>query len=360
MNILVLATAATEGGALTILNNLYEDVDKRSTEDTWFFAVSHSDLESTDNIKILRYPSSKKSRLHRLYFDKSTLDKIVKDLKIDLVLSLQNTLSSNKDVKQVLYMHQPLPFVERRYSLLENKTFWLYQNVIYQFIKKSLKKADLIIVQSQWMKQAIHERVKRSDDRVIVSHPQLDVKQLIENDRSYTNKFFYPSGLYSYKNHQLILEAAALIDDEQYSVDFTLDESNEYTKKLSSFSKEHDLDVNYLGSIPYSEVCQRYSDSVLIFASEIETFGLPLLEARLSNSIVLALSSPFAHEILEGYENAYFFEDATQLSLLMKKVIRKEIVNVKVEQQAILNSNSLYDEIEDFKASIKINDEMNN
>lgn len=352
MNILVLATAATEGGALTILNNLYEDVKEKAKDDTWFFAVSHSDLENTDNIKILRYPSSKKSRFHRLYFDKMTLDKIVRDLKIDVVLSLQNTLSKEKNVKQVLYMHQPLPFVERRYSLTENSTFWLYQNVIYKFIKKSLKKADLIIVQSQWMKKAIHERVDRKDATVIVSHPQLDIKQLIKNDGTFTNKFFYPSGLYSYKNHQMILEAASLLDHKSYSIDLTLDRENEYTKKLATYSDEHDLNVNYLGSIPYYEVCRRYSDSVLIFASEIETFGLPLLEARLSNSIVLALSSPFAHEILEGYDNAYFFKDAKELATLIDKVLDEDIVNVPVTEKAILNDKSLFDEIEQFKKTL--------
>ena len=351
MNILVLATAATEGGALTILNNLYEDVKSKDSLDTWFFAVSYSDLKDSENIKILRYQEAKKSWFKRLYFDKITLDKIVEDNNIDLVLSLQNTLAKSKKPKQVLYMHQPLPFVERRYSFFEDRTFWLYQNVIYRFIKESLKKADYIIVQSEWMREAIFDRVDRPQDSVKVSHPQLDISKLIKNNLEFTNEFFYPSGLYSYKNHKLILEALVGIDKD-YLVSFTLDSSSPYTKELKSISDSKNLNVHYLGSIPYSEVCQRYSTSTLIFASEIETFGLPLLEARLSNSIVLALNAPFSKEILAGYENAYFFDNADELRSLIIKVLNKEIVNHLVNDENILNSNSLYDEIEIYKKTL--------
>lgn len=351
MNILVLATAATEGGALTILNNLYEDVKSKDSLDNWFFAVSYSDLKDSENIKILRYQEAKKSWFKRLYFDKFTLDKIVKENDIDLVLSLQNTLAKSNKPKQVLYMHQPLPFVDRRYSIFEDRKFWLYQNVIYKFIKKSLKKADYIIVQSEWMRDAIFKRVDRPEDSVKVSHPQLDITKLVKNNLDYTNEFFYPSGLYSYKNHKLILDALIGIDNK-YSVSFTLDSDSPYTQELKSISDKENLSVNYLGSISYDEVCERYSRSTLIFASEIETFGLPLLEARLSNSIVLALNAPFSKEILAVYKNAYFFDNADELRVLIKKVLNKEIVNHLVDDENILNSNSLYDEIEIYKKTI--------
>lgn len=351
MNILVLATAATEGGALTILNNLYEDVKSKENKDKWFFACSYTKLTDSEHIKILKYPEAKKSWPNRLYFDKVTLEKIVKDNNIDLVLSLQNTLSKNPKLKQVLYMHQPLPFVERRYSIFEDKTFWLYQNVIYRFIKKSLKKSDLIIVQSQWMKDAIFERVQRERDSVVVSHPQLDISKLKKNNGDFSNRFFYPSGLYSYKNHKIILEALKSVN-EKYSVDLTLDVNDPYTKELSEIVERDSLSVNFLGSIPYSAVCERYASSTLIFASEIETFGLPLLEARLSNSIVLALKTPFSKEILAGYKNAYLFETADELSELINKVLSKEITNVIVDEKSILNSRSLFDEINDYKNSL--------
>ena len=49
------------------------------------------------------------------------------------------------------------------------------------------------------------------------------------------------------------------------------------------------------------------SARTLIFPSFIETFGLPLLEARESGAPVLAADTPFAREILANYEKAEFF-----------------------------------------------------
>ena len=47
---------------------------------------------------------------------------------------------------------------------------------------------------------------------------------------------------------------------------------------------------------------------ITLFPSYIETFGLPLLEAKELNGIVLASDRPFSHEILDGYDKAIFIE----------------------------------------------------
>ena len=56
------------------------------------------------------------------------------------------------------------------------------------------------------------------------------------------------------------------------------------------------------------EVFERYTNSILIFPSYVESFGLPLLEARLSGTYILASDRSFSREILEGYDKASFFE----------------------------------------------------
>ena len=52
----------------------------------------------------------------------------------------------------------------------------------------------------------------------------------------------------------------------------------------------------------------RYRRATLVFPSYIETFGYPLAEARQAGTIVLAADTPFAREVLDGYENAYYFD----------------------------------------------------
>lgn len=53
-------------------------------------------------------------------------------------------------------------------------------------------------------------------------------------------------------------------------------------------------------------VFEMYSKSVLVFPSFVESFGMPLLEARMSNSVILASDQNFSREILKDYNNAYF------------------------------------------------------
>ena len=346
MNILVLGTAASDGGALTVLKNLYSDVLKDTEGHHWYFTVSNETLKSKENITVVPFEWTKKSWIHRLYFDKVSASKLVKEYDIDVVISLQNTITRSTNVKHILYLQQSLPFVDKRYTLREDKKLWIYQNVISKFISKAVKKSNYVIVQSQWMKDALIEKYNESVDKIIVSKPNLDVSKLIKNNGGYTNQFFYPADSYRYKNHEMILESLMNIDPKLYKMTFTITcDQDDYRKSLCDKIKNNNLNVDCTGIISYEDVCKYYSESILIFASEIETFGLPLLEARLSNSIVLALETPFSKEILEGYSNAYYFNNKSELKTLIDKVIHKEIINLEVKQEIIYQNEGLYETI---------------
>jgi glycosyltransferase involved in cell wall biosynthesis len=63
-----------------------------------------------------------------------------------------------------------------------------------------------------------------------------------------------------------------------------------------------------MGQVSRENVFEMYSKSVLLFPSFVESFGLPLLEARLSECIIIASSCPFCREILDGYDKVSYFE----------------------------------------------------
>ena len=63
-----------------------------------------------------------------------------------------------------------------------------------------------------------------------------------------------------------------------------------------------------MGQMPREKIFELYTKSVLLFPSFVESFGLPLLEGKLSGTYVLASNCPFSREILNGYEKARFFE----------------------------------------------------
>ena len=72
---------------------------------------------------------------------------------------------------------------------------------------------------------------------------------------------------------------------------------------------------------------KKYKTSVLVFPSYIESCPFPLIEARSLNAMILVSDCPFAREILNDYENAYFFNafKPEELAQLMEKVMSGEI-----------------------------------
>lgn len=312
MRIMVFDVPAESGGALTILNQYYNKAINDTGND-WIFVISTPELKETGNVKIINYPWIKKSWFHRLFFDRFIAPKLVKKHEADEVLSLQNVLVPKVKVKQTLYLHQPLPFVEKSYGITENLTFWIYQNIISKLIFKSLVKADCIIVQTKWMMKACMEKVNINSNKFILMQPKLNinVKKFYEQEKEEFITFFYPSSGLEYKNHKVVVEAVNKLDPQHYSrfrIVFTLKgNENKHINELYAMVTEKSLPIEFIGQISIDEVYDYYTKSVLIFPSYIETFGLPMLEAKLHRSPVIASDCAFSREILDGYEKAEFF-----------------------------------------------------
>jgi len=333
MRIMVFDVAAEHGGALTILSQYY-DLAINDKENEWIFVVSTPQLKEYENVKILRFPWIKRSWIHRLYFDKFVAHKLVDKYRVNEILSLQNVTIPKVKVKQTLYLHQPLPFINKKYSIFENFKFWLYQNIISRIIFKSIKEADKVIVQTKWMMDSAIEKANVTKEKFILKPPVLNIsiQETYKNDNEYDCLFFYPASGIVYKNHEIIVKACKLLKDKgitNYKVIFTIsgDEYN-HIKKLKKFVVDNNLPIEFIGSINIKAVYEYYSMSILIFPSYIETYGLPLLEAKMHKCPILASDCEFSHEILDEYDNVYFFDpfNILELAELMKAQINKTTV----------------------------------
>lgn len=318
--ILVLDVAADSGGALTVLKQYYErltaDPDKRC-----LFCVSVADLRETERTRVLRFPWVKKSWLHRLWFDHITLKRLIRREKPDRVLSLQNTGVSGVSCPQTVYLHQPLPFCGIRFSLFKHPRFWVYQHLIARRIFRSLRRADRVILQTQWMKEAVCRQVGISPDKILLETPSVGEVTARFNKSDWRRGFFFPASPYIYKNHELILQAAERLIEEgigDFEVIFTLTAGQ--LPCLARYPRAAER-LRLAGQMPRERVMETYASTVLLFPSYIETFGLPLLEARRTGAPVLASDCPFSHEILDGYEYARFFDPFSpdQLAALMRE-----------------------------------------
>ena len=100
-----------------------------------------------------------------------------------------------------------------------------------------------------------------------------------------------------------------------------------------------------LGRLSRAEVLTKLAQSTLIFPSLIETYGLPLAEARALGSLVLAADLPYAREVLDGYENAYFFDPRSpkELADLMEEVADGNIVLSPRETETVAVASNATD-----------------
>lgn len=342
MRIVVNDIAASKGGAMTVLKDFYQCVRENDTENEWIFLLGDHYLEETENIRVLTFPQIKRSSVKRLLFDFIQGKKVIASLKPDVVFSLQNTVTFGLKVPQILYVHQPLPFQNvKKFSFWKRKECKLavYQHIIGKAIIHSARKASKVIVQTDWMKEEVGKKCKLSEDKMVKVLPNVpDIAACARKDLFDRRCFFYPTSELIYKNNACVFAACDKLEQRniEVNVEMTLPE------KFSSGK------VVCTGKLPYEKVLENYNKGTLIFPSYIETFGYPLAEARAMGTIVLAADCPFSHELLDGYENAYFFNPfrAEELADLMQKVAEGIIVRKEVQADSVEERDSWKDVME--------------
>lgn len=322
MNIMVYDVQADSGGAATVLEYFY-NIHKKDLDNHYYYILSVYHLEETDNITVVNVPYVKNSWLHRLWFDFIGVREYVKKFGIEEVLSLQNTMVPNFDGFQTLYEHNALPFSEYNFSFFENKKMWVYQNIIGKFMISSIKKVDKVIVQTEWMKQAICKKANISEYKVEVDFPKVDIPDRFHYAKQDHTMFFYPANSAPFKNHKVIIKACRELKKkgiENYSVVFTLlGKETAEIEALYQVTQRENLPIHWIGPITREEVFEYYSKSTLIFPSFIETVGLPIIEAGMVGCPILLSNCNYSKEFTKHFSktNTFDYNNHKELARLM-------------------------------------------
>lgn len=336
MRIIVFNVAAEHGGALTILKEFYNEVSKNYTDINWVFIVSTPILEQRRHITILSYSWVKKSWFHRLFFEYLYIPRIIKEINPDLIFSMQNISVKSNSIKQVIYLHQPIPFSTISFSIFKTPVLWIYQNILSHKIFKSIEKADKVVVQTQWMRDAAINKTKVSSCKFEVIPPDFDGNafKVYENTDKSKRTFFYPVSFTYYKNHKVIIDAVRILL-HQGADDFEIIFTGNKEEALQSGLHVENIPVRFIGNITHEKVLDYMTNSVLLFPSLLETYGLPLVEAKTIGTFIIASDLPFSHEILDNYPNVTFFNplDANALAKIMYSFLKSDVKYHQVEKR---------------------------
>ena len=329
MRIVVNDIAASSGGAMTVLKDFYTCVKENDKENEWFFLLGDKYVEETENIKVITLPEIKKNPIKKVLFDFFTGKKFINSLKPDVVFNMQNIITFGVKVPQMVYFHQSLSVQSvKKFSFLKKseRKLAFIQYVIGTVMKLSVQKSDKVIVQTKWMKEAVSKKCRIPLDKILQIPPNVkNISHLKDTTLFNKQKFFYPTAKAIYKNNSCIFDACKILDEQGIEYNMTLTLPQELSRK----------NIDCIGRVPYEDVIDLYNQSTLVFPSYIETFGYPLTEAKKLGAIVLASDCPFCHEALDGYENAYFFNQFTpqELAVLMSKVATGKITRKEVTEQ---------------------------
>ena len=325
MKIMVFDVPASSGGAMSILESHYNQAIT-DNENEYIFVISSPILQGHQNIKILRFPWIKTSRFHRLYFDLIIANKLVKKYKPDKIFSLQNLTIFRAKISQEIYIHNVIPFSDYKFKLTKNPNLWFYQNIYKFLLVNSLFKANKVYVQTVWLKEYFLRNYNFSMSKIIVSRPIFN-RTNPETYNGNNSSFLYPASAEIFKNHEIIIEASRILvknGHKNFKVFFTIfGNENSHIRKLTKIIEANNLPISFVGILENKVLQNYYINSVLIFPSRIESFGLPLLEAKEFKCPIITINQEYARELLSDYKDKYFFEknDAKKLSELMRKFI---------------------------------------
>lgn len=177
------------------------------------------------------------------------------------------------------------------------------------WLKSRLNHVDEFIVQTPSMRNLM-EKFSHSSSKVTV-------KPFIANANGYQRSrdqkqgfldsehtFLYVASAEPHKNHKALIDAWCLLAEEglRLKLILTFDEAvfSDVAVYLKEQTMNFSLKIQNLGSLSHSSVISLYQKvDALIYPSEFESFGIPLIEARQAGLDILAPEKDYVRDLID-------------------------------------------------------------
>jgi len=316
--LVVSAVNFSEGGPLTVLiESLDAAAATLGTEWEIVALVHDAGLITNPRIRTLAFPDSKRSWLKRLQLEWQGFKALSTQLQPDLWVSLHDITPRVLARRQAVYCHNPSPFyrITWREALLEPK-FVLFNLFYAQLYRVFIQRNAAVVVQQHWLRQAFSRLYRHPN--IIVAHPGQqpapggapEAPRRQEGSAGSPMVLLYPALPRVFKNIEVVCQAMATLPEalaRRLDVRFTLDGSeNRYARHLVR-RYGSTPGVHFIGRQSRSQMAEQYArcDAVL-FPSKLETWGLPITEAKTLGKPLLVADLPYAHEAVGTYDKVAF------------------------------------------------------
>jgi glycosyltransferase involved in cell wall biosynthesis len=334
--IVVSGVNLVEMGPLAIFNDALSSLATHHGVEYEIIALVHRKaLFNTPGIIFIEFPDIKSSWLKRLKFEYWTTKDISRGLKPRLWFAMDNMTPNVEAESQAVYCHNPSPFY--RFDFRDLSLDWKFGlfTLFYRYLYRiNIKRNRHVIVQQHWMRKQF-ARIYGLDG-IIVSHPSVPDGLIGQNSfvrrAGAPYRFFYPAYPRTFKNVELALQAARLLERSgfyDFELWLTFDGAvNKYADVV--FKEFSDVRaVRWLGLLPRERVFALYGEAdCLIFPSKLETWGMPITEFKTTGKPILAADLPYARETVGTYGHVAFLDplDPQKLADMMRAAATGEPV----------------------------------
>lgn len=218
-----------------------------------------------------------------------------------------------KRIKRVTVIHDLTPLIAKEWHTFNG---WFLQKL---FLPSIMKRADLIITNSDYTKSDIMRYVGIDDKKIVPTHLGIsDIFQVSKNDKIlanygiYKEYFLYQGTLEPRKNLINLISAYERYRDQYPESREQLILSGKKGWKVKDiitkkYSSKYGLDIILLGYVDRKDMPALYSGAkAFVYPSYYEGFGLPVLEAMACGIPVITSNSSSLPEV--AGEFAYYFD----------------------------------------------------
>ena len=312
MRIVVSAVNFSEGGPLTVLRDCLAAARAYFPSEVEIIALVHrAALIDTPGIAFIEFPRTKSSWLRRIALEYSGFKRLSRELSPDFWLSLHDISPRLNGERQAVYCHNPVPFfrltlqdVRVDPTLLAFKAFYSW------FYRYNIRSNAAVVVQQEWLRRAFMQRFRAPN--VIVAYPDvtdLEAKST-ETSGSSRLRLFYPAIARGFKNVELLCEMMKRLPQDLPRQPELFVTISGHENRYARFIKRSYGDVSGLrliGAQDRAAMARLYAKAdVLLFPSRLETWGLPITEAKQFGLPMIVADLPYAHETVGEYGAACF------------------------------------------------------
>lgn len=327
--LVVSAVNFCEGGPLTALRDCLASASETLSPEWEVVALVHDrKLFDLPRVRFIEIPDAKRSWARRLYYEYWHFNVLSKELQPDVWLSLHDTSPRVQATRQLVYCHNPSPFYQPgiREALWEPKflLFTLFYRYLYRI---NIHANDLVVVQQDWLRSEFQRLYGLRN--VVVAHPVSALQPQSELGAPAISPlphvFLYPALPRVFKNFEILCEAAKILSNRignNFELRLTLSGGE---SRYAAYLKRRYVDspvIKFIGRQNHEQMIRQYQEAAaVVFPSRLETWGLPISEAKYWGKVLLVADLPYAHETVGNYDRVSFFDpsDPAQLADLMEQ-----------------------------------------